>query len=246
MAFTFPHIAEKDKEVFDFTFLNEVALKIVLPVEEEFVSFERASRLFKELFKLPFNQENYEAICKKRQKVGNSDDSVMFEFSRKEVKISIYQSKYRSFNESMMPLLESFVNEYKKWYNYCDDVQLKFVDVWPFSDIKDVTQKKIEDLENAVFTTALRSSSEKLSDNLKGLKCRDDNFEVDIKFGSYVPEDSSQNSGVALESRIELIRKHLNCQDIISKALEMNNVLYDAFRWAVTDNVINAMRFANK
>lgn len=84
MAFPFP--IKQDKTIFQYTFLNEVALKIGLPEGMDTISFEKMRIFFKKLFNLDFKESHREDILNTRLKVENKDNGIIFEFSNQRLK----------------------------------------------------------------------------------------------------------------------------------------------------------------
>lgn len=243
MGFPFPHIEKK--EIFQSTFLNEVSLKVFLPKNRNEVSYSQAKTFFEDLFRLDFNEIHYQRMIETRLKVGNPAQGVVFEFSRNSVKISVNQQHYNSFGTSMLPLISKFLDCYKKWFDYCDKIELKFVDVWPLADKKNLTKAELTSLEDAIFSSALRSESERLDENFKSVSYKDMEYSLVLKYGYYIPapDDVNANSGIALESKCELNNgKTIPNKEIVSVAKELNCILYDAFIWSVTPTILEAMR----
>lgn len=243
MAFPFEHISEKEK--FQYTFLNEVTLKIFPPKELREVDFKEMQHFFKVLFNLDFKDIHREYMLEKRLKVGNQENGVMFEFSQNTIKISIDQNHYSDFKTSMLPILVKFTEAYKFWFDSFARLELKFVDVWPIDNKIEVTEKNIEDLEEAVFSYNLRGMAEKVDENFKELRFKSDELTLSMKYGYYISKNENQNSGVALESKCETKDSQMKADDIREMASRMNDLLYDAFIWAVTPDIIKAMKTLN-
>ena len=240
MAFPFPHISNKEK--FEYTFLNEVALKVFPYKELSEVNMGSIQTFFKQLFNLDFRDVHRRSMLDSRLKVGNHNSGVMFEFSKDSIQISIAQDYYNDFKLSMLPILKNFVEAYTHWFDSCKGIQLKFVDVWPLAEENHIDDDLLMTLEEAIFSSRLRNMAEKIDENFKGFNAENDRLSVKMKFGYYISQNASQSSGVALESRCELIKPNLAVGEICGVASEMNDVLYDAFIWAVTTDITDAMK----
>ncbi len=238
-TFPFPHISEKKK--FQFTFLNEVAVKFIFTTGDKPVSYDTARRFFKELFNLDFKETHYESMLNTRLKVRNEGMGFMFEFSKDTVKISIDQDHYSTFQTSMLSILKTFLNSYKLLFDRCEKLELKYVDVWPFADNSHASDADIKALEDAVFSNSLRETSSEMDDNFRGFKCDNEEFSIVLKYGYYLPKNKNLNSGMALESRCELLHDEIKIDRILDVVQKMNNLLYDSFIWAVTPAIIEAM-----
>lgn len=238
----FPFTLTSKKEIFKGTFINEVSFKLYLPAEKEMVSYDKSSKLFKKLFGLNFDEFEYKRLISTRVRVGNSTDSVVFEFSTKFIKITINQSEYESFSTSLLPLIEKLSEAYSDWFDYCDKIELKYIDVWPMADIENIDDSKMILMENALFSYDMRSKSKVTDNNFKYLQLDDVDFTLDLQYGNFITEEESQNSGIALQTKCSSKSKKLKCGDIPKFSKNQNKILYNAFLWAVTPDVLNAMR----
>lgn len=237
----FPFKPQKDKSTFQYTFLNEVALKIGLPESMDKISFEKMQSFFKRLFNLDFKESHREYILNTRLKVENQDNGIIFEFSKSTIKISIEQNHYNTFNESMRPLLSKLNEAYIEWFPVCKDLELKYVDVWPLTEERNLQESKIKELEDAIFSIDLRTQTKETDKNFRGNHWEDNDIILSMQYGYYISKDDSQNSGIALESRCEYSKEYIEINRIIPMVSKMNSILYDAFIWAVTPQILFAM-----
>lgn len=237
----FPFQPKKDKFIFQYTFLNEVALKIALPESMDKISFEKMQIFFKRLFNLDFKESHREHILNTRLKVENQDNGIIFEFSKSTIKISIEQNHYNTFDESMLPLLTKLIEVYTEWFSFCKEVELKYVDVWPLTEERNLQESKVKELEDAIFSIDLRTQTKETEKNFKGKDWEDNDIILSMQYGYYISKDDTQNSGIALESRCEYSKEDIEANKIISIVSEMNFILYNAFIWAVTPQILSAM-----
>lgn len=239
---TFPFNLRQDKIKFKYTFLNEVALKIGLPESMDKISFEKMKRFFRRLFNLDIEDIHNESILNTRLKVKNQDNGIIFEFSKSTIKVSIEQNNFNTFSESMLPLLKKLLEAYKEWFPVCKDLELKYVDIWPLTNERNLEESKIKELEDAIFSPDIRTLSLEKEKNFKRYQHKDNGFNLSMQYGYYISEDETQNSGIALESRCEYSKENIPINKVVDIASKLNNILYNAFIWAVTPQILKAMQ----
>lgn len=238
MPLPFPHIDKK--ECFKGTFLNEVSFKLTMPHNSACVSFENMKLLFKDMFKLDLSEIQYQRLLDTKLKVRNNDGGIEYEFASESIKITISQDYYSTFEKSMMPVLSKLVVYYSQWFDTCDRIELKYVDLWSVPNIS-LTIDQLKSLKNALFTSELRDRSQREDDNIDYWEFNWDDCYLKIKFGYGSRGYTQSRQGIALESRCG-INGDIPSTSIIERTRQLNSTLYDAFIWSVSAEVINAMR----
>ncbi|MCM1450448.1 MAG: hypothetical protein NC082_08900 [Clostridiales bacterium] len=192
------------------------------------------------MFKLDLSEIQYQRLLDTKLKVRNNDGGIEYEFASESIKITISQDYYSTFEKSMMPVLSKLVVYYSQWFDTCDRIELKYVDLWSVPNIS-LTIDQLKSLKNALFTSELRDRSQREDDNIDYWEFNWDDCYLKIKFGYGSGGDTQSRQGIALESRCG-IHGDIPSKSIIERTRQLNSTLYDAFIWSVSAEVINAMR----
>ncbi|MCM1143039.1 MAG: hypothetical protein NC453_31115 [Muribaculum sp.] len=141
----------------------------------------------------------------------------------------------------MVPILTSLIDAYSTLASGCRMLEMKYVDLWtvPSDNLSD---QQIALLKDALFSSQLKEKAEPEDKTISIAEFKDGNTRLRIKYGSS-SNSSAGNRGIALESRcIVESESEIKNDRILAIAEKVNGNLYDAFIWAVSPEVLNAMR----
>lgn len=142
----------------------------------------------------------------------------------------------------MLPLLTMLIEAYPEWFPVCRNLELKYVDVWPLTKERNLQESKIKELEDAIFSLDFRTQTKETEKNFRGKRWEENDIILSMQYGYYISEDDTQNSGIALESKCLCSKDNIEINKIVPTVSEMNTIVYNAFIWAVTPRILQAMQ----
>lgn len=231
----FPHIDKHN--TYAITFLESVIVKIQSPMEKE--SYQSFSNFIKESFGMDVSQERYNLINADPVRLRNNDRSVVVKFNGEGMEFSISGKGYHNFQNSAMPLINLFRQYIEEIETFVKQISIETIDVWPFPT---------ETVVNASVAAAAFFSKDlikTLGDPkiIQGKEFNRNNHDsMIIKYGfvKQSPDNPQQPDRLILDE-MAIHDREISASALSEVAMRLNDWLYDAFHWAVSDNVLQVM-----
>lgn len=246
----FPEI---ERKIYNWTFLKDVSLSILFNVNEKNIDEDAISRFFKDNFKIA--ELKKQALGTDRGiRIQSEDKCIGFDFSFSKIELKIKYPLYKEFNNILTWL----------------PVIMKFLSI---ADVNEVAQLSIRKYNELVFfmpngrgdiPLAMKEifSSKLLGENFnmdvksfsdlnrweRKLVVEDDSeiSKVNICFGFCEKDGLSSGNALTLSTSITTHNWPTGNGELQSRLEEMNLVIDRAFRWCVTDSIINKMQGSNE
>lgn len=236
MPYPFKHI-DHDTKKFKVTFLSMVTLQVYFDGAKG--NYDIFRNFIYSYTGLQLSKERYEMMEMSSLRLKASDGALTMKFAKGFVEFSVNGNIYTSFEYNF----GSFINELKKYLNdinaNADSISIEKINLWS------VDKDSIYQAINAIFSRNLQEmiplSDHSLiakefidNDNVRDI----DNSKLLIKYGSF---SEGENLNLILDTVCS------SCQLVIPSnlhhvATNLNQRLYDAYNWCVTDSVMEAMR----
>ena len=240
MNIPFPHI--ENKVTYTKTFLAETSVKMFF-AESSFTE-EVAKRLFRDSFGIELSAENYKQLTLTKLKISDKDNGVYISFAKESIKIRVDQAHYSNFKLSMEPILTNLVKGLPSGFEF-SGLKVKKINVWPVISPPDSKNIKSRD-EWFVLKRSVLSSEFGEKNKISELESLAEFYNPPygkVRLNSFlvIPDNEEMVGGIMLISNYNLF-VDIKASGIISETERMNNVLYDAYHWAVSQNVIDSMK----
>lgn len=241
----YPFASQEQHVVYKNTFLqNTFAEFYFTPIVEK--EWDGGSRLYSFLRKY-FHVDAKKAWDEMENGVSlnNQDLDVTLHFSKDYALVRVGRKNYQAFATSVMPylfLLKAYVKEVLA-RDAIKSLKVRKINLWPYDQVQSQKPLGDEDILKTFLSDELRKikSDDKDSDGHVLNMCHFDQREtsLDIKYGIVKTNDVP---AVVLDSTATSEQTQpTNLGEVESKLDELNNILYDAYHWSVTENVIRWM-----
>lgn len=243
MAYPFPH--QEQHKIFKNTFLQNTFAELHFP---QITAGEWNNGVQIQFFLNKYFHINTTITWDNIQKgfsLTNKDTDVTIHFSKDFVGVRVGRKNYQSFATSVMPylyLLKGYVKEALLRDNVAS-IEVRKINLWPYYEEESKNQLG----EHGILRTIL---SEPLINNAKGGKEIEG---VQLHTQEYQERETSICIGYGITKNdsgpiviLDTTAKSEQTQptslsDVEAKLDELNNFLYDAYHWSVTENVIQWM-----
>lgn len=223
------------------TFLESVVIK--LRYDGGNGSYDSFKRFVEGSFGAKVSIERYNLINVDPVRLKNADRSVIIKLLSGGMEICISGGGYRNYNESARPVLSLFERYLMEIGASVTQLSVEMIDVWPF------TVDRVVDIKAAAKVFFSSSILKEIGyDNLleipgKEFKDEKNNDLVIVKYGFIRGEQDNphQPDRLILDS-IALHDDGFLPSSLTQIAKRLNDLLYDAFHWAVSQEVLNVMR----
>lgn len=236
MSYPFKHI-DRNTEKFQVTFLSMVTLQIYYDGTKG--DYDMFSKFILKYTGLKLSRERYEMMEMSSLRLKASNGGLTMKFTKGFVEFSINGNIYISFEDnfgSFIKELETYLTDINA---NADSISIEKINLWS------IDKNSLHQAKDAIFSKDLQEMIP-LSDNpLIAKEFIDDNNprNVDnskmlIKYGFF---GEGENVNLILDtvcSSSQLVIPN----NLYSVATNLNQQLYDAYNWCVTDSVIEAMK----
>ncbi len=231
----FPHI-ERPDEAYLMTFLESVSLQITYNSAHE--TFE----IFKKFFDgytgmLALDENRYKEKKLSSLRIKSDNGLVSLKFAKDFVDFTIDGSVYVRFEEMYGDFLKAFSDFLESIGSDVVEMSIDKVNLWPMlSDSDDNINRAVNAVFKADMLTAIPMKSNEMASDVASVQ----DVDVLVKWG-LMKEGDAQDSCIFLDTK-SVSRYPFKASELYERANHQNQILYDVFRWAVTDDVIKAMQ----
>lgn len=231
----FPHI-ERPDEAYLMTFLESVSLQITYnPARETFEIFKKFFDGYTKM--LALGETRYEEKKLSSLRIKSDKGLVSLKFAKDFVDFTIDGSVYGRFEKMYGDFLTAFSDFLDSIGSDVVEMSIDKVNLWPMlSDSDD----NINQAVNAVLTNELLTSIPMKSNEMASDVSKVEDVDVLVKWG-LMKEVDAQDSCIVLDTK-SVSQRPFKASELYERANHQNQILYDVFRWAVTDDVIKAMQ----
>lgn len=227
-------------KTYKITFLQSVIIKMEYDSSNE--TFQKFSDFFSDVFKLPlteqeFNLKNTDAI-----RLRSENKAYRVKFSKNCIEFVINGDAYVNFNTSALPFIRQFSDYLEITNSVVTDISIEKIDIWPLANGEIPSPSEFL---NTVISENLRNSSEHISDDEAIVEYRDsDNGESLLIRFCFIPfkaDIEGQPPRIVLDTLCSHENESIEPSLLAGIAKRLNDILYDAYHWSVTDEVVEIM-----
>lgn len=178
--------------------------------------------------------------------LANKDTDVTLHFSNQVVSVRVGRKCYQSFATSVMPhvfLLKSYAREVLL-RNEVRLLAVRKINLWPYSEKETKNQLGSEEILQTLLSNKLREQQAEKRRTADGQVLETIAFqerETSLTIGYGIVEDGD-NPVAVLDSMAESEQTQpTGLNDVETKLDELNNILYSAYHWCVSDKVLQWM-----
>lgn len=240
MAYPFP--LHEQHKVYNNTFLQNTYAEIHFDkiTESEWGNGERIKAYLNKYFHIAFDvkRENLEDGFS----LSNKDIDVIFLFSESFMGVRVGREAYQSFAISVMPYvvwMKSFVKEVLQ-RDSVRSLVVRKINLWPYSEESANKRLSDENMLQTLLSSNLRNehSEKKETDNghrLDMVSFQEHETSLSLGYGVVVDEGDSV---VVLDSKaVSEQTQPTSLNDVETKLDELDDILYSAYHWCVTEKV---------
>lgn len=224
---------------YPYTFLQSVLFGIMYNSENE--SYESFSDFLNGAFGISVDRIKYNNAALDPIRIVSDDKSTRLMLSPGDILIHVKGTGYSTFSQSLKPLVE-IINFYASHIEAtCSSVMLKKVNMWPVLSNYDFD---VSTFVKSIVSPNLLYEDKNISTPIKGGQTYTDdidNLTLDYEF-IHKNKDNTQPARLVLNSSCFLSKEILCGEELIEKIDYYNTILDSAYHWAVTEQVIEAMK----
>lgn len=221
---------------YNLTFLSSVKLVVAYRGENE--NFEGFRDFFKSFFKIDVTKQQYDIKNADALRIRSSESEEKYKFSRNFAEVIIDGNSYIDFETSLRPFASALQGFLMSISAVVLNLKLEKVNLWP-APSKDGFSR--DQLMKAIFSDNILSNTSENDDALHikefNLTKSDMGVSVVVKYGVVSDPDSST---VILDTICDQAVGTV-ADEVVKTLLKMNQLLFDAYHWAVNDEVIEVM-----
>ena len=236
MSYPFKHI-DRDTEKFKVTFLSMVTLQIYYDGAKG--DYDMFRKFIFKYTGLQLSKERYDMMEMSSLRLKASNGGLTMKFTKGFIEFSINGNIYVSFENHFGNFIRELETYLADINSNADSISIEKINLWS------IDKNSLHQAKDAIFSKDLQEmiplSGHSLvakefidDDNLRNI----DNSKMLVKYGSFC---EGENVNLILDTICS------SCQLVIpnnlySVAANLNQKLFDAYNWCVTDSVIDAMR----
>lgn len=231
---------KQNKHTYKVTFLESVVVRVEYSDIHE--TADVFSKFMEQEFGIEMDQARFTLKNNDCYTIKDSASSKKIKFSKRLIEIRMDGADYVNFRQSILPEFEK-VKDYLAGINSeAGYMAIEMIDIWPTQVGGKIDE---ETFRRVVFSKELLSGSITLKEDLSFADFinQEQNDILTIRHG-FIPYDDKfidQPARLVLDT----ICRHegaLKPSELISTAVRLNDVLYAAYHWSVTDDVIKVMK----
>lgn len=243
MAYPFPEIKRR---VFNWTFLKDVSLNFGFDVSAENVNPQALSLFFKGVFS--FDDITLKKI-EEGLKVQSEDKNIEFGFRLDALTLKLRFPLYKEFGTAAqwIPFIEKYLETLGvSELNHLSIVKYNELEYSFKSDSVDVSLAMKEIFSENLLDDGFRADSKTFPslnrwERKKAIDDKDSQSSVNIIYG-FCEKDGAPNTGaLTLKTVVSSQETSIDRQNLRKRLDDMNHIIDRAFRWCVSDNIINKM-----
>lgn len=236
----YPFKITDNHKTYKVTFLQSVILKMEYDYSNE--SFEKFAQFFNEVFKLQlieqqFNVKNTDAI-----RLRSDNHAYRVKFSKNTIEFIINGDSYVNYEKSLLP----FINKVSKYLEQIKgnilNISIEKIDIWPLAKGKIDSP---EDFINTIISENLRNAPDLVSGDEAFVEYTDkdsgDSLLIRFGFIPFVEEQNDQPARIVLDTLCNHDNDSIAPSVLSGITKRLNDILYDAYHWSVTEDVIDIM-----
>lgn len=222
------------------TFLQSVILKIDYDSSNE--SFDLFARFFDDAFQLQlieqqFNVKNTDAI-----RLRSDNNAYRAKFSRNAIELIINGDSYVNYKTSLLPFVNKVSCYLEKIKGNILNVSIEKIDIWPL--VKGEIESP-KDFINTVISCNLRNAPDLVSGDNSFVEYTDkesgDSLLIRFGFIPFIKEQNDQPARIVLDTLCNHYNGSVEPSLLPEITKRLNDVLYDAYHWSVSKDVIEIM-----
>lgn len=236
----FPFEISKNRTTYKVTFLQSVFLKMEYDPRKETSS--KFAHFFKDTFGIDIDVRQYNVKNTDAIRLRAANGSLRFKISNDTIEFIISGESYINFEKSLRPYIEKIANYLSDIQSSINNLSIEKINIWPLinGNVDDP-----DDFINVIISSNLRDTQENNKKEISFIEYSDPQFQDSllIRFG-YIPftaQRKEQPSRIILDT----LCKHdsvISPENLIPAAIRLNDILYSAYHWSVTENVIKSMK----
>lgn len=237
---SYPFEITDNHKTYKVTFLQSVILKMEYDSSKE--SYKQFARFFYDAFQLQlieqqFNVKNTDAI-----RLRSDNHAYRAKFSRNFIEFIVNGDAYVNYHTSLLP----FINKVSEYLERIDgnilNVSIEKINIWPLAKGEIDSP---EDFINTVISENLRNSPGLIAGDNAFIeytdKDLDDSLLIRFGFIPFMKEQNDQPARIVLDTLCNHDNGGLEPSLLPVTTKRLNDILYDAYHWSVTKDVIDIM-----
>lgn len=244
MNYPFGNIDIIRKVVYPTTFLQSVSVKFSYDSSKE--TYESFKTWFEKVFNFNMDEDRYRLKQADALRLSANKGLFRLKISLDNIELLLSGESYHSFSNSITPYLNKFQQYFESISTDVNDIHVEKINIWPFIDpsigiIKDfkiICDSLLSDKLLAILPlhTADKIASINFSDSVYG-----DILIVKYGIFSKTKSNPAQPLRLVLDTESTHIHK-IAPSKLVDTATRLNDVLYKTYHWAVSEEVIEAMK----
>lgn len=232
-GFPFPH--KERSRSFKITFLESVKLKVVYDPEME--DYAKFKDFFEGYTSLSLDKDRYETKKISSLRIVAEDGVTTLKFAKNFVEFSISGHSYTGFETNYKTFLEKLSLFLSSINSSASEISIEKINIWPMDIESGITD--IKEVKDVIFSEEVQGiACDGNGIGIKEFKDSQNKVALLLKYGVLEQKDS--------ELVLILDTKCVNLEEIQANKLlpemgNLNQLLYDAYNWAVTEEVLDAM-----
>lgn len=242
------YIRPQAHRTYKYTFLSCAEVKLDLGTYLKDVSKEILTSMLFDTFGVQVTDTQYDSLINSRLRLRDTAGGVEITITSKDIKIKVYQGRYKNFEESMLPLLNLAIKGLKAiGTTSVKSVKVEKLNIWPVVDASDLPCLDAEILsryKEAIFSGPMLDQSSEGDGRMGEIVFTDKDFKLTLTYllQEAGDKESEELGRVALKSVCFTLSENIVVDDIEARAVEGNQILFNAYHWAVSESVIKSMR----
>lgn len=236
----YPFEITDSHKTYKVTFLQSVILKIDYDSSNE--SFDLFARFFDDAFQLQlieqqFNVKNTDAI-----RLRSDNHAYRVKFSRNTIELIINGDSYVNYKTSLLPFVNKVSGYLEKIKGNILNVSIEKIDIWPLAKGE---IESPEDFINTVISCDLRNAPDLVPGDNAFVEYTDkesgDSLLIRFGFIPFIKEQNDQPARIVLDTLCNHDNGSVEPSLLPEITKRLNDVLYDAYHWCVSKDVIEIM-----
>lgn len=237
----YPFKIPSEHKTFNVTFLQSVILKIEYDYSKE--SYNEFADFFRKSFNLNLSENQFNLKDTDAIRIVSKNKEYRVKFSKSLVELVLAGDTYTNFDSSLAPFISNFASYVDSLDGKVLSISINKIDIWPSQELTDSNLK--------TFTEAILSHNLLISPFINReeggffLKFNDDeNNDVLLireAFFPYTDENPDLYARLVLDSMVKHEEPCVAANELSAIARRLNDVLYSAFIWCVSAEVIKIM-----
>ena len=196
------------------------------------------------------NIEKEEAITENGVVISSQEMAIDFYITNKRLIIKIGRKNYKTFKESVIPYIKiakTFIESVSK-LDKIQSCEIRKINIWPYSNIAskrtltETLMGKIfskELLENGNFKSQI-PENQNVTQWMNEKVFKGEYSSLKLKYGFIAKDENHDKERIILDSSIEMLQP-TDLSDIEDVFNQLNTILFNAYHWSITEQIIQIM-----